>query len=128
MSVSKRETREFITFLAAGRKADTKRHRQTRQVPVHGELMLVLRDYAQCLNPDSSWLFPGRNPVKPVTAQAFDLNLRQTLSAAKLAHKGISSHSFRRTLITRLHEKGCDIRLIGGNHGAPRLKGITALR
>ena len=124
LSPSKGEPNEFVTFRAATRKADTKGARKTRQVPMHGELRLALAGYQSHLDLNSLWLFPGKDKTKPLTLQAFDLNLRRAVAQAKLTHKGISTHSFRRTLITRLHEKGCDIRLIQEITGHQDLKSL----
>ena len=96
LSPSKGEPNEFVTFRAATRKADTKGARKTRQVPMHGELHLALAGYQSHLDLNSLWLFPGKDKTKPLTLQAFDLNLRAALLRAKLSHKGISTHSFRR--------------------------------
>lgn len=112
LSPSKGEVSEAITFRASTRKATTKGQRHTRQVPVHPELRLALEAYAPLINLQSPYLFPGKDEASPLTTQAFDLRLRSAIRSARLLHKGISSHSFRRTLITRLHEKGHDIRLI----------------
>ena len=124
LSPSKGEPNEFITFRASTRKADTKGIRRTRQLPMHGELKLALQGYRPCIDLSSVWLFPGKDKSKPLTLQAFDLNFRHALTAAKLSHKGISTHSFRRTLITRLHERGCDIRLIQEITGHQDLKSL----
>jgi integrase/recombinase XerD len=91
---------------------------------MHGELKLALAGYRHYLDWDSPWLFPGKNKAKPLTLQAFDLVLRQAISKAKLAHRGISTHSFRRTVITRLQERGCDIRLIQEITGDQDLKSL----
>lgn len=124
LSPSKGEPNEVITFRAATRKADTKGVRRTRQLPMHPELKLALKVYQPHLDLNSPWLFPGKDRAKSLTLQAFDLNLRHALAQAKLSHKGISTHSFRRTLITRLHEKGCDIRLIQEITGHQDLKSL----
>lgn len=124
LSPLKGETNESITFRAATRKADTKGVRRTRQLPVHPELKLALKGYQPHLDLNSPWLFPGKDRAKSLTPQAFDLNLRHALAEAKLSHKGISTHSFRRSLITRLHELGFDIRLIQEITGHQDLKAL----
>jgi integrase/recombinase XerD len=59
------------------------------------------------------WLFPSRiNPEKPMTFQGADWILRSAIKQAGLGTKGISSHSFRRTMITRLAEAGVGIKVI----------------
>jgi len=57
------------------------------------------------------WLFPGQNPVNPLTTR----QLRRAMDAAvKLAglDKRVSLHSLRHAFATHLLEQGVDIRLI----------------
>jgi len=57
------------------------------------------------------WLFPGQNPVNPLTTR----QLRRAMAAsAKLAglEKQVSLHSLRHAFATHLLEQGVDIRLI----------------
>ncbi|NJL48739.1 MAG: tyrosine-type recombinase/integrase [Leptolyngbyaceae cyanobacterium SM2_5_2] len=98
--------RQFICFRAQTRKA-SRGHRITRECPVHPNLREILLAYKP---PISGPLFPG--PLGPMSFQGCDQVLRRALERASLDHKGYSSHSFRRTLITRLSEKGVDIKTI----------------
>lgn len=102
---------EEITFRAGTRKASPKGVRHTRQVPLHPALLEYMETYE--LPPINGWLFPSRNdPCKHVTFQAADQILRGAIDRAGLGGRGISSHSFRRSLITRLDEAGVSIRTI----------------
>lgn len=98
----KREPREYVTF-----RAGTTKTRQTRQVPVHPILGERLRAYTP---PLSEWLFPSNEGH--VTRQAADAFLRVALEKCGYEGKGISTHSTRRTFITRLHQRGISVKTI----------------
>lgn len=100
-----------ITYPAGIRKADTKGKRYTRQVPVHPALHEILNSYRPIVN--SGWLFESRIcPGTHITLRAADLLFRGAVEEANLAHKGFSTHSTRRTFITRLWEAGVDLHTI----------------
>lgn len=72
----------------------------------------------------SDWLFPSIEPEKHITFSAADKWLRSAIVAAGLAHKGISTHSTRRTLITRLSEAGVDVKTIQAITGHRDIKAL----
>lgn len=105
------QPRSSITFRANTRKASPNGKRHTRTVPVHPQLMELLEAY----RPDdaSGWLFPSRvDSSCHITLRAADLTLRAAVETAALGHKGYSTHSTRRTFITRLWESGVDLHTI----------------
>lgn len=105
------QPRDYITFKAATTKADTKGNHRTRQVPTHPILKEKLAAYRH--NSCSGWLFPNRlDETKHISLRAADLMLRGAIAQADLTNKGYSTHSTRRTFITRLWEKGVDIHTI----------------
>lgn len=69
---------------------------------------------AQVELPTSGYLFPGRFKGH-LSRQAADLALRQ--ACQELGWQGISTHSFRRTGITKLHEAGVPLRRIQARTG-----------
>lgn len=99
--------RESITFRASTRKASPDGTRKTRQVPIHP----VLRESLQNYQPenDSPWMFPNRDGSAPITLRWADRILRASVEKAGLAAKGISTHSTRRSFITKLHRNGADL-------------------
>ncbi len=111
--------RSEITFRAQTRKGDRRGHRKTRQCPTHPELREILEH-----TDHEEWgpLFPGDNGY--LSAQAVDSFLRRAIAKAGLSHKGFSTHSFRRTLITRLSERGVDLRTIQQITGHQDLKSL----
>ncbi|MEH2066987.1 MAG: site-specific integrase [Nostoc sp.] len=99
--------REYINFQARSRKATPDGKRKTRQVPVHAILAESLLSYK--VGCDSLWLFPSRDGSKPITSRWADAILRKAVDRAGLVIKGISTHSTRRTFITKLHRNGTDL-------------------
>ena len=100
---------DYITFRARTRKASPDGTRKTRQVPVHPELKILLESYRA---PNSGWLFPSIDGCNHISLSAADKALRRALTKAKLNNKGISTHSTRRTFITKLANSGVGIRTI----------------
>lgn len=120
----KGRVRETIVFRASTRKADTKGKRKTRSVPVHPHLRELLEAYRP--QEQSCWLFPSReDSTRPITLRTADAMLRRAVEAAGLGHKGISTHSTRRTFITRLWEQGVDIHTIQLLTGHSDLKSLV---
>lgn len=116
--------RTHITFRAATRKAAPSGERRTRQVAVHPELKESFE-----ANPPrllQVWVF--ESPMKlnePISLRAADLMLRAALRIARLEHKGYSTHSTRRTFITRLWERGVDLHTIQLTTGHQDLKSLV---
>jgi integrase/recombinase XerD len=102
--------REEMTFRSSTRKADIRGKQSTRQVLIHSTCQEILRSYQP---PLSGYLFPSPvNANKPMGFSACDKFLRAALIRCGLDTKGVSSHSFRRSFITRLSEQGTDPRVI----------------
>lgn len=98
------KVRDFITFRASTRKKRPDGTAETRQVPIHA----TLKENLQAYKPDDSspWLFPNRTGDKNITLRNVTSILMRAVDKADLASKGISTHSFRRSFITKLHNKG----------------------
>lgn len=102
--------RDEITFRAYTRKSTGWGQRMTRQVDAHPTLQAILRSYEPS---GSVFLFPSPATLnKPMGFSTCDKFLRAALVKCGLDTKGISTHSFRRSFITRLSEQGCDPRVI----------------
>jgi integrase/recombinase XerD len=99
--------------IAAGviviRKDNTKGKKRSRSIPISPNLEPILRDYLAIASP-SEFLFPNRYGKKPLTTAYADLVLRD--ACKQLGFKGISTHSFRRTALTRMHMAGVPLRTI----------------
>lgn len=57
------------------------------------------------------WLFPGQNPVRPITTRQLSRVVEEAAKAAGLA-KRVSPHTLRHSFATHLLEDGVDIRVI----------------
>ncbi|MEH2243388.1 tyrosine-type recombinase/integrase [Nostoc sp.] len=104
---SEGKPREYINFCAASRKASPNGERKTRQVPVHPVLLSSLLSYKP--EHQSIWLFPNRENRLPIEMRCADKILRAAVAKAGLVAMGISTHSTRRTFITKLHHNGTDL-------------------
>lgn len=122
--VSKGKPREEITFRAVTRKAKPGGKRHTRQVPMHTALRDSLKSYKLDNDDLNAWMFPGKDGDRHISLRTADMVLRSALRRAGLEHKGISSHSTRRTFITKLHEKSVDIYTIQRITGHQDLKAL----
>jgi integrase/recombinase XerD len=102
--------RTEIIFPKRTRKQSPDGNTITREVPICSNLAVDLERYQPPLN---GWLFPSpRNAEKHITHTAFDAWLRSSCEKAGVGRKGISTHSPRRTFITRLAEQGVPTRTI----------------
>lgn len=118
-----REPHHYITFRASTRKAAPDGSRTTRQVPIHPQLKESLLLYRSPFN-ESIWLFPSNEADRPITFSAADKWLRAAVDAAGLSKRGISTHSTRRTFITRLSGLGTDIKIIQALTGHKDVKAL----
>lgn len=115
--------REYITFRAQTRKAAPGGKRRTRQLVIYPTLAESLAEFTPAA--DSPWLFPARSdPYFHITRQGVDDFIRRACDRAGLGGRGISLHSFRRTLITRLHEKGVGVGTIKAITGHASLRSV----
>jgi len=102
-----RSPRNQITF-----KAQTRKDKVTRQVPVCQKLRTILKGY-QPEGCEDDWLFPSLvNPENSLSMRAIDNAFRRAIAKARLDGLGYSTHSTRRGFITQLHEKGVSVKVI----------------
>ena len=105
---------DSITF----RKANTKGKSATRQVPISPQLRSRLANYS-C---DKRYLFPGRHGLGHMSRGAADQILRKACDLVGL--KGVSTHSFRRTALTKMHNEGIPLRVIQRISGHKTLQAL----
>ncbi|MDZ8240586.1 MAG: site-specific integrase [Nostoc sp. ChiQUE01a] len=115
--------REYINFRARTRKATPNGKRQTRQVPVHETLAELLTAYKP--ETDSLWLFPSKEGDEAMGLRWADEILRKAVARAGLSAKGISTHSTRRSFITKLARRGVSLATIKKATGHTDLKVLS---
>ena len=107
---SKYIPKKEVTFKARTRKADPNGKQQTRELPIHQTLKQVLAAYAPQIR-DNGYLFPSpRKLNSPITTRNADSIFRKALEKAGIT--GASTHSTRRTFITRLSQQGTKVAVI----------------
>lgn len=114
---------EQITFRASTRKAAPNGDRNTRQVPIHPQLQDILLAYNPSIQP-GAYLFPSPHAERPITFSAADKWFRAAVTQAGLKHKGFSTHSTRRTLITNLSQKGIGLKVMQAVTGHRDVKSL----
>lgn len=109
LAITVKDIREgYITL----RKSVTKGKKRTRMIPINDSLQGLLEAYLREYKP-SSFLFPCHYNAKThqhMTRAAADLILKSACQRVGLV--GVSTHSFRRTALTRMHNAGVPLRVI----------------
>src|SRR5208337_2332873 len=88
------------------------------------QLLDLLRDWWRAARPQA-WLFPGQNPVNPMSARQLVRAVHAAAQAAGIA-KRVSPHTLRHSFATHLLEQNVDIRVIQVLLGHAKLE-TTAL-
>jgi len=95
-----------------------------RYVMLSPQLLELLRAWWHAARPPV-WLFPGQNPINPVTERQINRAMQAAATAAGIA-KRVSPHTLRHSFATHLLEQGADIRVIQVLLGHAKLE-TTAL-
>lgn len=89
---------------------DQGKGRKDRYVMLSPILLDLLRTYYRAVRP-THWLFPGREPSRPITTRTAEIACDRARVRAQIA-KPITLRSLRHTFATHLLEAGADVRTI----------------
>jgi integrase/recombinase XerD len=84
--------------------------RKDRYVMLSPHLLELLRAWYRVARPQG-WLFPGRDPVQPMTTRQLNRACHDAADAAEIG-KPVSMHTLRHSFATHLLEQNIDIRVI----------------
>jgi len=74
------------------------------------KLLELLRDWYRIARP-AVWLFPGRDPMLPMTTRQFNRAVHAAAAMAEIK-KRVTPHTLRHSFATHLLEQKTDVRLI----------------
>ncbi len=94
--------------------------RKDRFAMLSPQLLELLRDWYRIARP-AIWLFPGRDPILPLTTRQFARVVHAAASMAEIK-KRVTPHTLRHSFATHLLEQKTDVRLIQVLLGHARLE------
>jgi integrase/recombinase XerD len=105
-------------------KVEQGKGQRDRYVMLSPQLLELLREWWRAARPPV-WLFPGQNPINPITPRQLNRAVTAAKDLAGIA-KRVSPHTLRHSFATHLLEQGVDIRVIQVLLGHAKLE-TTAL-
>src|SRR3954471_15605281 len=118
LKVSDVDSRRMVLRIEQGK------GRRDRFAMLSPRLLELLRDWWRIARPQV-WLFPGQNPLNPLTTRQFNRAVHAAAHRAGIA-KRVTPHTLRHSFATHLLEQNIDIRVIQVLLGHAKLE-TTAL-
>ena len=100
--------------------------RKDRFAMLSPRLLELLRDWYRIARP-AVWLFPGRDPLLPLTTRQFNRVVHAAADRASIK-KRVTPHALRHSFATHLLEEKTDVRLIQVLLGHAKVDTTAALR
>jgi len=101
-------------------RAKTTKNKRTREVKISSKLAALILDIGL---PKSGYLFPSRDGKSHKSRQAADLALRKACDYIGL--RGFSTHSFRRSSLTKMYKAGVPLPLLQKRSGHASLSNLA---
>jgi site-specific recombinase XerD len=110
LKVSDIDTKRMLLRIEQGK------GRKDRFAMLSPKLLELLRDWYRIARP-AVWLFPGRDPMLPMTTRQFNRAVHAAANMAEI-NKRVTPHTLRHSFATHLLEENTDVRLIQVLHEA----------
>jgi site-specific recombinase XerD len=75
-------------------------------------LLIILREYWRIARPGHDWMFPGKDPQKPISTSAVRSVIKKAEQKLGSRSKHITVRALRHAFATHILEAGTDVRIV----------------